>query len=196
MFSLRAPSRQKLEAFRHAAARDELSYPEHGATLRGGIPKNYNVDANRVQLGTGIEVWERAKTALESWRMFDIGWVRLLHCEEPIAPGQTVLIVAHTFGVYSVSASRILERVSEAQPGTKGIIQRWGFCYGTLKHHVESGEERFLIEHHLRDHSIWYSLLAFSRPQHWFAKLGYPAARAMQRRFARDSMRAMVRAVR
>ena len=44
------------------------------------------------------------------------------------------------------------------------------------------------------DDSVWYEILAFSRPAHIFTKIGYPLARRMQRRFANDSKAAMVRA--
>jgi len=66
---------------------------------------------------------------------------------------------------------------------------------GTLADHVESGEERFSVEWRRQDGSVWYDLLAFSRPRHPLAKLGTPMGRALQRRFARDSLQAMARAV-
>jgi uncharacterized protein (UPF0548 family) len=60
---------------------------------------------------------------------------------------------------------------------------------------VERGEERFSVEYHREDDSVWYDLLAFSIPLHWLAILGYPLSRAAQRRFATDSKAAMLRAV-
>ena len=62
--------------------------------------------------------------------------------------------------------------------------------------HVESGEERFLIEWDRGDDSVWYDILAFSRPQHFLTRLGYPWLRRMQKRFGRESAAAMLRAVR
>ena len=44
------------------------------------------------------------------------------------------------------------------------------------------------------DDSVWYDILAFSRPNHFLARLGYPIVRRLQRRFARDSAAAMKRA--
>ena len=71
---------------------------------------------------------------------------------------------------------------------------RFVLAYGTLEDHAESGEERFSAE--LRaDDSVGYEIVAFSRPRHPLARLGRPFARAMQRRFARDSLAAMRRAV-
>ncbi len=45
------------------------------------------------------------------------------------------------------------------------------------------------------DDVVAYDLRARSRPAHPLVWLGYPVARVLQRRFARESMRAMARAV-
>lgn len=76
-----------------------------------------------------------------------------------------------------------------------GPPRRFGFAYGTLPGHVESGEERFVVEWREDDDSVWYDILAFSRPRHLAARAGYPLARGLQARFRRDSAAAMVRAV-
>ena len=81
--------------------------------------------------------------------------------------------------------------VDESEPNCK-----FGFAYGTLPGHVESGEERFLIEWNRADNSVWYDILAFSKPNHFLTRLGYPVVRRMQKRFARDSAAAMLNAVR
>jgi hypothetical protein len=66
---------------------------------------------------------------------------------------------------------------------------------GTLPGHAESGEERFTVEWREADGAVWYDILAFSRPRQLLARLGYPFARRLQRRFARDSAAAMRRPV-
>ncbi len=53
-------------------------------------------------------------------------------------------------------------------------MSRFGFAYGTLPGHVESGEERFLVEWDRGDDAVWYDILAFSRPNHVLTRLGYP----------------------
>jgi uncharacterized protein (UPF0548 family) len=100
-------------------------------------------------------------------------------------------VLARTFGLYSLSASRIIAMIDRDD----GQTWRRGFSYGTLIHHIERGEERFSVEYHREDDSVWYDILAFSIPQHPFARLGYPLSRAAQRRFARDSKSAMLRAI-
>jgi hypothetical protein len=84
-------------------------------------------------------------------------------------------------------ACRIVYVVDEAD--------RFGFAYGTLPAHAETGEERFTVEWDEQDDAVWYDILAFSLPQQLLARLGYPFARRLQKRFARDSPAAMLRAV-
>jgi uncharacterized protein (UPF0548 family) len=191
MFFFRRPTAQRIDRLRQTAMRDTFSYPEVGATLKGEIPEQYNLDRNRVRLGEGAVTFERASVALCNWKMFDIGWVELLHPGDPVAPGQTVLVLARTCGLYSLSATRVIAMIDD----DTGHVRRRGFSYGTLPHHVERGEERFSIEHRLKDDSVWYDILAFSVPQHLFARIAYPLSRAAQRRFARDSKAAMLRTI-
>jgi uncharacterized protein (UPF0548 family) len=72
---------------------------------------------------------------------------------------------------------------------------RFGFAYGTLPGHLEAGEERFLIEWAHDDDSVWYDILAFSRPRHFLTRLGKWQVRRLQQRFRDDSVAAMLRAV-
>jgi uncharacterized protein (UPF0548 family) len=76
-----------------------------------------------------------------------------------------------------------------------GPVCRFGFAYGTLPDHAESGEERFLVEWDRATDAVHYDILAFSRPRHPLARIGYPLTRRTQKRFARDSAAAMRRAV-
>jgi uncharacterized protein (UPF0548 family) len=191
MFFFRRPSSQVLDRFQQLAEQDAFSYQEIGTTVDGHCPSGYNVDHNRICLGHGGDVFERACRSLDMWKMFELGWVELLHPAEPVAPGQTVLIIARAFGLYSLSASRVIAMIDDES----GHLRRRGFSYGTLQHHVERGEERFSVEYRHDDHSVWYDILAFSVPQHPLARLGYPISRAAQRRFAVDSKAAMIRAV-
>lgn len=99
------------------------------------------------------------------------------------------VLISH-LGFCSLNAARIVYTIQE-----DGGIMRYGFAYGTLADHGESGEERFSVEWHRSDDSVWYDLLAFSRPKALLARLGYPLARMLQRRFVDGSKLAMTRAV-
>jgi len=96
--------------------------------------------------------------------------------------------MAHFGGVYWLNACRIVYTVDE-----DGSVRRYGFAYGTLPGHAECGEERFLIEWDRATDEVVYDILAFSRPRHPLARLGYPLVRMLQKKFARDSVAAMRR---
>jgi len=122
--------------------------------------------------------------------MFDMPWVNLHWPSAPILVGTEVAVSVHHFGFYSLNACRIVYLVDEEVP-----MKRFGFAYGTLAEHAESGEERFTIEWDRNNDEVWYDILAFSRPQQMFAKLGYPLSRLLQKRFAEHSKAAMLRFV-
>jgi uncharacterized protein (UPF0548 family) len=147
------------------------------------------VDHNRVRLGTGEEVFARAVEALRGWRMFEVGWVRICWPDTPVRVGNTVAVLGKHYGLWSLNACRIVYLIEEDNG-----VWRSGFAYGTLPEHAESGEERFTVEWN-RDDEVWYDLYAFSKPNSALARVGKPFARGLQRCFARDSMRAMKRAV-
>ena len=102
-----------------------------------------------------------------------------------------MVVLATMPSLWSLNACRIVYTIDE----DVGDARRFGFAYGTLPAHVARGEERFLAEWNRADDSVWYSILALSRPKHPLAWLGYPVSRLMQRRFARASKRAMLLAV-
>ncbi len=99
--------------------------------------------------------------------------------------------LARVFGLWVVNVCRIVYVVDE-----KGPVTRYGLAYGTLRGHAEIGEERFLVEWHLADDSVWYDIRPVSKPGSFLTRLAYPLTRRLQRRFGHDSLRAMVDAVR
>lgn len=185
MFTLSEPSESDIARFILDQSDLPFTYEEVGTT-QGSVPSGYTVDHNRVQLGRGAQVYERAVAALKQWRQFELGWVTVAPQGVKVETGATVAVKALACGMWSLNACRVVYVVDEAE--------RFGFAYGTLPDHIERGEERFLIEWN-RDDSVWYDILAFSRPRHLLVKLGAPVARMMQKRFARDSLRAMKTAI-
>ena len=189
MFLLRPPSTSTIETFLAAQQQQPFSYPEVGAS-RGQPPAGYNVDHNRVLLGYGEESFAKAVAAIRSWRMFDLGWCRVYPPKAPVKVGTTVAVLVSHFGFWSLNACRIVYLLEE-----QSSLQRYGFAYGTLPEHGEVGEERFSVEWNRDDGTVWYDLYAFSYPGHLMARVGYPLSRVLQKRFARESKLAMVRAV-
>jgi uncharacterized protein (UPF0548 family) len=181
LFRITEPSEHDAVEFVNGQRNLPFTYDEVGAT-NTTPPSDYNVDHNRIQIGTGEAVYKRGVEALKNWRQFDLGWVTVVPRGVPIAVGSTVAVKARAFGTWSLNASRVVYTIEETT--------RFGFAYGTLPDHVECGEERFLIEWQ-PDDSVWYDIFAFSRPQHPFVQLGRPLARMLQKRFARDSLSKM-----
>ncbi len=189
MLSLRKPSAESLRPFLEAQAKLPFSYAAVGATAKTP-PADYAVDRTRIKLGEGEPVFQAAKAALRRWEQFQLGWVEAWSPDTPIRSGEVVAVMGHAFGWWWSNACRIVYVVDESGP-----ISKFGFAYGTLPGHVESGEERFLIEWDRSDDSVWYDILAFSRPNHLLTRLGYPLVRRLQKRFGRDSAAAMLRVV-
>lgn len=188
MPSLRKPSAERLRQFLAAQAKLDLTYPTVGATA-AVPPAGYVVDRTRVRLGEGAGAFAAARAALGRWQHFRLGWVETWPPDTPVRAGEAVVVIARVFGLWWLNACRVVYVVEE-----QGPVRRYGFAYGTLPGHAESGEERFTVEWHEEDEAVWYDILAFSRPRHVLARLGYPWIRRVQKRFARDSAAAMRRA--
>jgi uncharacterized protein (UPF0548 family) len=182
MFSLRRPTDLDLTAFRLRQGRLAFSYPHAGCTLTQTRPPGYVADHTRVALGHGADVFAAARDALRDWEQFPAPWATIAPPRPPAREGAVVVVLARVFGVWVRNACRVIAVADE--PG------RFAVVYGTLPGHVEQGEERFAVEM-LADGSVWYDILAYSRPRHPLARLGYPLTRMMQRRFARDSAAAV-----
>jgi len=154
-------------------------------------PDRCTVDHNRAPLGVGAATYERARGALRAWAMFRLGWVVIHPPDAPLRVGTTVAVLVHHLGLWSLNACRIVRLVDESGP-----VERFGFAYRTLPDHAVDGEEQFTVDwDHAGDDTVAYDVRAWSRPRHPLARLGGPVARLVQKRFARDSKRAMQRAV-
>ena len=189
MLWVRRPQAEELAAFLERVGRSGYSYIEVGAS-RASPPTDYAIDHHRIRLGNGQQTFLVACEALRCWRMFNLGWVSVQPPLRPIVAGQVVAVLAQVFGLWFLNACTIVYVRQE-----QGPIERFGFAYGTLHEHLARGEERFTVEWNHADDSVWYDLFAFSLPNHWLFRLGYPLARRVQHRFAFGSMAAMIHAV-
>jgi uncharacterized protein (UPF0548 family) len=190
MLSLRKPSAESIRPFLTAQAKLPFTYSAVGATAETP-PTGYVVDRTRIKLGEGEPAFQLAIAALRRWEQFHLGWVEAWSPDTPIQSGEVVAVMGRAIGLWWLNACRIVYVVDESGPITK-----FGFAYGTLPGHVESGEERFLIEWDRSENSVWYDILAFSRPNHFLTRLGHPVVRRTQKRFGRDSAASMLNAVR
>jgi uncharacterized protein (UPF0548 family) len=187
MLRLRRPGSEIVRRFLASQHGLELSYDGEAGTNRDETPPGYATDHNRQQLGTGAATFERAKEAIRAWKMFPAPWTVIEPVTTPITTGETLAVHVRVLGVWFLNATRIVYTIDEPR--------RFGFAYGTLPGHAERGEERFTVEW-LDDDTVWYDVLAFSRPRHFLARVMYPLARMFQRRFGRQSKASMDAAVR
>ena len=183
------PSSDVLDRFLAEQAGLNFSYLAVGATAKTP-PAGFTVDRTRIELGDGEAVFAAAISALQRWQHFNLGWVDVWSPDTPLEVGQVVAIMGRAVGLWWLNSCRIVYTVNESGPTTK-----FGFAYGTLPGHVESGEERFLIEWDRTTDRVSYDVLAFSKPNHVLTRLGYPLVRLSQKRFGKDSAVSMFRAV-
>lgn len=187
MILLRQPAPRQIAEFLAGQQSLPFTYAAVGATA-GPLPSGFAVDRTRASLGQGEATFEAACAALRRWQQFDLGWVEATPTDTALEPGQAIAVIAHLGGVHWLNACRIVYTVNDETP-----LRRHGFAYGTLPDHAECGEERFLIEWNLATGEVAYEILAFSRPRHPLARIGKPLVRRLQKRFGRDSAKAMQR---
>lgn len=187
MFLFSRPDKDQIDAFLKDRESDSFSYREVGASRELSAPRGYDFDRNRELLGHGDGDFEKAKRAVRQWKMFEMPGIELFYTDTPIETGRTVAMMASHLGFHSLNSCRIVYVVDEPH--------RFGFAYGTLREHVERGEESFTVEFHPDTGEVWYDIHAFSRPAHPLVWVGYPYGRYLQRQFARGSKASMRRAV-
>ena len=181
MISIRQPVADRIGRLCESAAEDPFSYKEVGAT-QANLPTDYNVDRYSGVIGEGPSGFRAARAAIQGWTPFRLPWMKVIAGGAPQG-GLVVAVIVHLVGLWWTNLSRVIYTIDEPR--------RFGFAYGTLRHHAESGEERFLVELDETTGRVTYSVLAFSRPRHILARLGYPLSRAAQRRFGTETVRAM-----
>ena len=185
MLFLLRPSKKRIQELIARQRKGPFSYPNVGAT-RDELPRGYVVLQGRIELGRGSETYVRAQQAIRNWKMFEVPGVVLCEPNVAITENAVVAIAVKHFGIWSLNFCRIVYVVNE-----NGPLDRWGFAYGTLHEHFESGEERFTVEWDHASELVSYEIFSFSRPGKFATWLVLPLARRLQRRFLRESLQAM-----
>jgi uncharacterized protein (UPF0548 family) len=185
MFFVRRPSQDAIRSFVRDSQELPLSYGPIGI-VNGETPCR-DLDEAIVTIGRGRTDFDRAKAALMAWKQFDIGWVATFPRHAPVAVGTVVAVLIQHLGFWSLNGCRVLYSV--------GGDGRFGFAYGTLTNHAESGEELFDVFLDSESDEVRYRIRATSKPQAALARIGQPIARALQARFRRDSAAVMKRAI-
>ena len=140
----------------------ELTYPEIGATRSGDLPAGYRHVRRHEPLGTGVEVFRRAAAALAGWRLQRGVGMRIPDgTPAPAVGGRFTARLAGLIGI----PCEVVWVVDEPR--------RYGFAYGTLPGHPETGEQAFEVTLDDAD-LVWLDIRAFSRPARWYTRLGGP----------------------
>lgn len=182
MLLFRKPDLALRRRFIDEQTRHAFSYDAIGAT-KTAPPPGFVVDHTRITLGYGATTYRAASEALQRWSQFHLGWVDVWPEAAPLREGTVVSVLARVSFLWWLNACRVVYVMDEPR--------RFGFAYGTLPDHAESGEERFLIEWNESDNSVSFGILAFSRPNHILTRLAYSWVRRCQKRFARDAVAAL-----
>lgn len=158
----------------------ELTYPEVGATRALAFdgappPAGYRYLYRRIRLDHGPEAFAAAREVVRGWGMQRRAGARVYPPDTPPRDGLTVLVTAGIGPVPVTAPCRVVWTVD----GTVDGAEWSGFGYGTLPGHPVSGEEAFLVHRDQAD-DVWCTILAFSRPAAWYAKLGGPLGRIAQ----------------
>ena len=163
-----------------------LTYPEVGATRLGPLPDGYNHLHHRTPVGRGRAGFEAAGAAITDWRMHRAAGARIDTSAARAEPEARVR-VSLGVGPFGFTAPC---RVIWAVYGPERI----GFGYGTEAGHPECGEECFVVDL-AEDGTVWFTVLAFSRPAAWYARLAGPLVPVVQRWYARRLGTALRRVV-
>ncbi|MFE7801164.1 DUF1990 domain-containing protein [Nocardia sp. NPDC057440] len=149
-----------------------FTYSEVGAT-KGPLPDGYHRFRLRRRIGHGRTLFEHAGAEILAYRM-QKGTGIFRQATTPTAQPGTRLTVRLGFGPLAITAPcRVVYVLDESD--------RRGFAYGTLPGHPEIGEELFAVEYDPADDTVYGLVTAFSRNAAWYARIGGPVVRLVQR---------------
>ncbi|MGW4352792.1 DUF1990 family protein [Nocardia sp. NPDC004582] len=152
-----------------------FSYPDVGATA-GEFPAGYHHFRLRRRIGSGREFFDQAAEQVRTYRM-QRGSGVFQQATTPEARPGTDITVRIGLGPIGVTAPcRVVYVLDESN--------RRGFAYGTLPGHPLRGEELFAVEYDPADDTVYGVIASFSTPGPWYARLGAPVVRLVQRWFS------------
>ena len=189
MFLARRPTRNVIDRFIRESQDLPLSYGPIGIVRTRTAGQD--LDELTVAIGRGQADFERARSALLAWKQFDIGWIETFPRQAPVAVGTVVAVLIRHLGFWSLNGCRVLYSVASLDD-----VARFGFAYGTLTNHAESGEELFEVFIDPQTDEVTYRIRAISGPQATLARVGQPIVRVLQKRFREQSAAAMQHATR
>lgn len=194
MFLVRRPSDAELSQIAASATDAPFTYDEVASTARPDeLPEGYHqVHAARV-LGTGDEAFAAAVDGVRRWQLHRRQGYRVAPDDPPVEVGTVVAVDVPLAALHVIATCRIAWVVDEPD--------RFGFGYGTLPIHPESGEEAFVVERETGGidgdpGDVRLAITAFSRPRYALVRLAGPVARRQQARATQGYLDALAGHVR
>jgi uncharacterized protein (UPF0548 family) len=162
------------------------TYREIGTTFTGDLPEGYHHDRYEAVLGEGLDVFHAAVRGLKTWEAHRLPGIRVFPERQEVTTGATVIVTLGS-SVLALAAPCRIVSVIDGQT-------RWGFAYGTLPGHPETGEEAFAVSIS-PDGIVTFEIVAFSRPADLLVRLSGPIGRGIQRGGTNGYLRALRRFV-
>lgn len=148
-----------------------LTYQEVGATA-GELPAGYQHLRASGVVGNGRELFEQCAETVMTWGVQRGAGLTVVPGSR-VAVGDVNKVGLRLGPLRTWAPCRVVYVIDEPD--------RRGFAYGTLVGHPESGEESFIVT--IDDEGcVEFTVTAFSRPARWFARLGGPITKLVQRR--------------
>ncbi|KAK9284209.1 hypothetical protein L1049_023378 [Liquidambar formosana] len=151
----------------------------------------FSLNHARVLVGSGLDTFEKGKTALQNWRHFGLNWA-FVDPKTPIQGGVKFCACVKEFVPWLMMPLQVVYVNENRNP--KKLMASFGFGSGTLQGHLLAGEERFSIELD-ENNQVWYEILSFSKPSHLLSFIGYPYVQLRQKYFAHHSTNAVLKHV-
>ncbi|PON82685.1 outer envelope protein [Trema orientale] len=157
-----------------------------------GLSKDgFFLNHTRVLVGSGLDTYEKGKTALQAWRHFGLDWA-FVDPKTRTQVGEKFCVCVKEFLPWVMMPLKVVyvdEKRRSEQPKTS-----FSFGGGTLQGHLLAGEERFSIELD-ENNQVWYEILSFSKPADVLSFVGYPYVKLRQKYFAQQSANAVLKHV-
>lgn len=158
----------------------DLTYSDYGLTELGHAPAGYRTVRRRLHVGNGEDAFRRLADGILSWEMHRGAGFRVPEDTPRAAPGVRVVSGMGAGPVRLLAPCRVLWSMD---PDVTTIPdtgeRRAGFGYGTLQGHPVAGEEAFTAVLNA-DGTVWFEVLAYSRPANWLMRAATPVTERTQ----------------
>lgn len=166
------PTKEQLREIAKNEHNRSISYSPSNVTRDGVVPEDFMSKSWTMSVGQGRNDFNNACEAMRKWKGYDAARIIREPAEPDLQLNNTLILAIPALGLFHVTAMcEILEVVDEEN--------RFGFAYGTLDHHPECGEERFIIELH-EDESVTFTVDAIYKHGAMGIKVVTPLATYLQ----------------